>query len=226
MTALERRIEWAADELAHVSVDLEQGHSDLPECTALPESEYRHSFYANPKGPLSIARLSDDYSASCSQVARTNAHWAQRLGYRHEIVDRADYEDDLYELRASAPARQGRAMPPAYLERQRYGHDEPPRCPSHGYTVHGVLNEDGKLVAYCQIARCGEIARVNTILGHADYLHDRIVWLLFMELLPWHQQRGARYALYYTHGSGHDGGLQYFKERLRFRPTVAEWVFA
>lgn len=228
MTAPTRR-KWGVDELWFATIDLEQGHGPLPECTDLPETEYRESFYANPKGPLSIAQLpdtGDGYRAMCSQVARSNANWAWRLGYRHQLIDRADYEDDLYELRSSSPERQGRAMPDAYMERQAYGRDEPPRCPHHGYTVHGIVDDGGKLVAYAQMMRCGQIVRVNTILGHHDYLEDRVVWLLFMEMIPWHVKRGARFALYYTHGSGVDGGLQYFKERLGFKPTEATWVFA
>jgi hypothetical protein len=220
------------DELQFVTVDLRQGDTELVACQTLPESEYRGTFYTKPKHPLSVVRFpssSEEYEyRTCSRVVRENANWARRLGYRYERIDRADYEDDLYELRSSAAERQGRAMPPAYLERQSYGSDAwpNPHCIRHLVTVHGVLDEDGTLAGYCQMVQCGDIARVNTILGHADRLHDRVMWLLTLEMFKWHLECGAKFGLYYTHGSGHGPGLRYWKERFGLRPSRVEWVFA
>ena len=77
------------------------------------------------------------------------------------------------------------------------------------------------------MVQCGEVTRVNTILGHWDYLDDQVVWLLVMAGFRWHiDECGSRYGLYYTHASGHGPGLRYFKERFGMRPTRARWVFA
>ena len=35
----------------------------------------------------------------------------------------------------------------------------------------------------------------------------------------------ARFGLYYTHESGHGGGLRYFKERFGMRPARVSWLF-
>lgn len=215
-------------EVLPLTVHLEQADTPLPDCTTLPEREYVGTYYASTPHPLSVAVLPADghaYEYGCSTVARQNARYAAKHGYRYERIDRADWEDDLHALRSSAPFRQGREMPAAYMERQTYSHDIPSGCVRHGSTVHGVIGPDDHLAGYMQIVQCGEVARVNTILGHADQLADRIMWLLMVEAVKWHiDECHARFFLYYTHASGHGPGLRYFKERLGFRPHRVEWA--
>ena len=218
-------------ELVRVTVDLRQGDTERAVCRDLPLEEYGPgSFYGDCRDPLAIVEFpdtGDEYRGRCSRAVRENANYAHRLGYRHETIDRADWTDDLYEIRASAPVRQGRAMPAAYLRRQEYPHDPEPDCAHHGYTVHGVIGPDERLAGYAQIVQCGEMARLNTIIGHADRLRDRVMWLLMLEAFRWHIDRcGARFGLYYTHDSGHGDGLRYWKERFGMRPTDATWGFA
>lgn len=221
----------AAESVASLVIGLDQGDTPLPSCASLPESEYRGTFYEAPPHPLSIATLPNtghEYEMACSTCARQNARAAVRRGYEYLRIDRAEWEDDLHEIRSSAPERQGRAMHPAYMTRQTYSSDAwpEPHCKRHLYTVHGVTGANGRLAAYCQLVQCGEVARFNTILGHADLLKDQVVWLLVMEALKWHiDECGASYALYYTHESGHGDGLRYFKERFGFRPAEVTWEF-
>jgi len=229
---LERAALRGPADLRELVIHLEQGDTALASCHDLPFREYGEGFYAAPSGALSIASLPDSgraYEMGTSRVARQNARVAARAGYRYERIDRAEWEDDLHAVRASSGFRQGRPMPRAYLERQAYGSDAwpEPHCKRHLVTVHGIIGADGHLAAYAQVVQCGEIVRFNTILGHWDRLADRVVWLLFMELIRWHiDECAAGYALYYTHDSGHGGGLRYFKERLGFRPARVTWRFA
>lgn len=213
-----------------VDVRLESGDSPRPECHELPVSEYQDSFYADPPEPLSIAPLfgsGDLYRAGVSRVARTNARWAHGRGYRWQLVDRSEWEDDLHAIRSSAPWRQGRPMPASYMEWQPYGSDALPEdhCRRHLVAIHGVLSDEERLVAYLQMVQCGEIARINTIIGHADHLPNRVMWLLCLDALSWHANYcRAEFGLYYTHDSGSGGGLRYFKERLGFRACEPRWV--
>lgn len=214
-----------------MTIALERGHTNLPACSTLPASEYGpDSFYHRPRFPLSVAQLPDSghaYEYGVSRVARYNTRQALKRGYRHELIDRADHEDDMYALRSSVPFRQGRHMPRDYMERQTYGSDAwpEPHCKRHLIVVHGVLSSTGRLVGYTQMVQCGEICRVNSILGHADFLEDGIMWLLFLELVKWHiDVCGAGFALYYTHASGHGGGLRYWKERFGLRPSLVTWA--
>jgi hypothetical protein len=216
------------NEVRNLTVRLETGDTPRPECTNLPHNEYGTGFYHAPHHALSVAVLPPtgaEYEMGCSIVSRQNARYAARQGYRHMLIDRADWETDLHLIRASKKVRQGREMPAAYLERQAYSSDAIPadHCPRHFTAVHGVL-KDGQLVAYAQMVQCGEIVRFNSILGHWDHLPNRVVWLLVMELVKWHIDRcNAGFALYYTHHSGYGPGLRYFKERLGFRPALVTW---
>lgn len=219
----------AVETVLRLSIDVESDCRKTPDCEPFVLSEYSDTFYSNPGHPLSIAPLpatGDLYEyRTCSKVVRENARVSARRGFRYERIDRADWEDDLHAIRSSARERQGRTMPQAYLERQAYSHDVPSGCPRHSATVHGVIGLDGHLVAYCQLMQCGEVVRFNTILGHADSLADRVVWLLVLEAIKWHiGECGARFALYYTHDSGHGPGLRYFKERFGFSAAEVEWV--
>ena len=213
-----------------ISIRLHQGDTGLPVCATLPDNEYRDTFYTAPKHPLSVAELPDSgeaYEYGCSVVTRQNARTARKRGYRYERIDRADWADDLHAIRSSAPVRQGRAMPEAYMTRQEYGTDRWPaeHCRRHASTVHGVIGPDEHLAGYMQVVQCGDVVRVNTILGHADKLRDCVMWLLMLEAARWHiDECDARWFLYYTHASGHGPGLRYFKERLGFRPARVEWL--
>lgn len=219
-----------AKEVRVLAVDVEHNCAVTADCRRLVENDYVDTFYANPPEPLSVAVLPDTghgYEMGTSRVARQNARVAARAGYRYERIDRAEWEDDLHELRSSASRRQGRPMPMSYMQRQRYGSDAwpEPHCKRHLVTVHGVISPEGHLVAYAQVVQCGDVVRFNTILGHADHLEQRVMWLLVMKLVQWHiDVCGARFALYYTHESGHGDGLMYFKERFGMRPSKVTWV--
>jgi hypothetical protein len=232
LMAVQTKTPIRIEDVALLSISLEQGDTDLSACQELPLSEYDGTFYSTTMHPLSIAVLLDtghEYEMACSTCARQNARAAVRRGYEYLRIDRAEWEDDLHAIRSSAPIRQGRAMHPAYMMRQTYSSDvwPEPHCKRHLVTVHGVVGTDGHLAAYMQLVQCGEIVRVNTILGHWDKLKDQVVWLLVMEALKWHiDECGASYALYYTHDSGHGPGLRYFKERFGFRPAFASWEFS
>lgn len=208
-----------------IAICLEPGDTSADLCRTLPVWDYRGTFYSETRAALSIARLEP---WRVSRAARENSNYAARRGYAHRIIDRAEWADDLFALRSSRYIRQGRPMPRAYLEREEYSADLPlAECRRHRIVVHGIVSADETLVAYCQISQCGEVARLNTILGHGDYLDDRVVWLLFREAIDWHvRECRAAFALYYSHDSGHGGGLRYFKERLGFRPARVDWRFA
>ncbi len=221
-----------AEAVETLSICLEPGDTSLPSCRSLPESEYRGTFYENPSYPLSIATLPHtgrEYEMACSTCARQNVRASKRRGYEYLRIDRSEWEDDLHAIRSSAPERQGRAMPDAYMQRQSYSSDawSEPHCLRHLITVHGVVGTEGHLAAYAQLIQCGEVVRFNTILGHWDKLKDQVVWMLVMEALKWHiDECDAAFALYYTHDSGDGPGLRYFKERFLFRPTHVHWEFA
>lgn len=172
--------------------------------------------------PASILRV-DDQTAYLAdhRTARKRAAHSRRLGYVSRPIDLSEHLDEVYAINTSLPERQGRQMTSAY--RQRPTRDRLPsyRCPRHRADEWGVMSPEGVLVAYLVLYLCGEVAMLNSILGHGDHLRDDVMYLLVLEALA-HVPLPA--TVYYDrHDAGTDG-LRYFKERLGFQPARVEWV--
>lgn len=141
------------------------------------------------------------------------------LSYRFREIEREHYSDDVFEINTSVSARQGRPMSASYQERPTLT-PLPRSCDQHAVYAYGVLDE--KLRAYSWVYRVGELVMFSTILGHADYLEDHVMYLLVAGALEHQIARGPGFAFYNRHDSGTDG-LRFFKERLGFRPYRIEW---
>lgn len=155
------------------------------------------------------------------RTARKRSDRAHRIGYRFELVQRHRYADDIHAINTSAESRQGRPMSAGYKIRPGDTPDPPYCCRRHGVHPYGV-QLDGKLVAYTWVYRCGELALVSQILGHADHLENGIMFLLFEGAVLYEDTLGGVF-VYNRHDSGTDG-LRWFKERLGFRPELVEWL--
>ena len=206
-----------------MNVDVTSCAASLASCTEFAAKEYGPgSFYGDTRQPLAVAAMA---AWRPSTVARYNARRCERFGYSHRPwIDRAEHERELFEIRSSAEERQGRPMPGAYLQYQRYGHDElDPPCRRHFDIFHGVFDADGRLVAYAHTPQSGDAVRVNTFLGHDAHLDAGVAWLLLLRAFEWHRdEAGALFGIYYTHDSG-TPGLRYFKERCGMIPTRLEF---
>ncbi len=84
--------------------------------------------------------------------------------------------------------------------------------------------ETGYLVGYLTMIRCGELALVSQILGHAEHLEHEIMYQLFAGALS-REVRADPFGVcvYNRHDSGTDG-LRFFKERLGFEEAAVEWA--
>jgi hypothetical protein len=114
-------------------------------------------------------------------------------------------------------------MSPGYHARPSSAPDSTPLCPLHGVHAYGVFAPDGPLVAYLWMYRAGDLALVSSILGHADYLADSIMYLLFAGALEQEIHAGAGAIVYNRHDSGTDG-LRFYKERCGLEETLVEWL--
>jgi hypothetical protein len=144
---------------------------------------------------------------------------ASRSGYHYVAVDPNQYIDDIVEIRTSAPIRQGKAIPVDFYERPKKIMDAS-SCKYHGDTFYGVFKEN-KLVAYVTFYLYGQLAQVNHLLGHADYLKDGIMNLLMYEAVndiiknkPW--IRAINYL--YPGNPGAASGTALFKRSMGFEP--------
>lgn len=169
---------------------------------------------------MRIPEMYGDWRAS-HRTARKRAARCARLGYWFSaVLDRGDYQDDIYEINTSLAQRQGRPMGDGYLTRNLPGRLPDYPCPHHYVRFYGVLEGD-RLRAYLTLYRVGDLGMVSMILGHGDHLKNDVMYLLWAGVVS--VQAGTRGHFYYNrHDSGQDG-LVFFKERLGFRKGDVEW---
>ena len=156
------------------------------------------------------------------RTARRRASHARNLGYWFMMVDRRKCEYDIYRINTSKAERQGRPMADPYNEPQSFG-PNPMVCRNHHVYTYGVLDEDRTtLVAYMWLYRCGQLAMVSSILGHADHLQNDVMYLLYAGMLEAQFDHGGT-VFYNLWRSGTDG-LRYFKERVGLTEGQVEWT--
>lgn len=202
-----------------VVVDLGVDHA-RPDCLEFSWKLHRQlsDGYTRAVSVMQIPEYVADWR-DAHRTARKRADRAQRLGYRFDVIDRRAYEDDIFRINTSKTERQGRPMSPAYLSPHRFG-EEVMVCPEHHVYPYGVLKGD-RLAAYLWLYRCGELAMVSSILGHADDLTNDVMYLLLAGAISSQIELGGT-LFYNLHASGTDG-LRYFKERIGFEARDVEW---
>ena len=166
--------------------------------------------YASGASLLEMRDSFADYR-SRRKTARRRAARAVRLDYRFQAIERPAYVGDIHRVNLSAPRRQGRPMSAAYRQRPNYGHVEFV-CPHHHVYTYGVLDTRSTLVAYLWLYRCGDLALVSSILGHAEHLENDVMYLLFLGMLERQFRFGG--TVFYNRWDSGTEGLRYFKERL------------
>jgi len=158
------------------------------------------------------------------RTARKRADRCERRGYWFAQIARHEHTDALNAINQSATHRQGRPMSNGYLEDQEFSPLPVYPCSRHAIRDYGVLSPDDELVAYLWLYRCGDLALVSQILGHADHLQAEIMWLLWQGML-WREgcfdQDGM--VIYNRHDSG-GIGLRWWKEHVGLKETAVEWL--
>lgn len=172
-----------------------------------------------------VLELADSFQVyeTDHRTARKRAAFAGRAGYQFHYVDRQIYADDIHAVNTSMPERQGRPMSAGYLEEPVYG-PNPVVCVRHHVYTYAVIDPSDFLVAYLWLYRCGDLALVSSILGHADHLHNHVVYQLFVRMVAEQYQLGGA-VMYNLWDSGQDG-LRFFKERVGLEPRNIEWSLA
>lgn len=203
-----------------VVVDLGRGHT-RPDCLAFAGQLQRQLSYGytHAASMMPLPEYLIDWRNE-HRTARKRADRARRLGYVFRQIRRRDYERDVFEINTSKDERQGRPMSTAYREPMTFGADVL-ICSEHHVYPYGVLFEE-KLVAYLWLYRCGDLAMVSSILGHAAHLDSDVMYLLVEGMLEAQIGVGQGQVFYNLHGSGTDG-LRYFKERIGLASTEVEW---
>lgn len=135
---------------------------------------------------------------------------ARERGYTVAEIDRNDYVDDIHHINTSADARQGRPMDPAYAARTaRYETVD-------GLRHYGVLDKDGRLVAYGDVGVYGDFAATDRLLGYKN--NDGVMYLLLADIACRLIDDGRLNYLMYDTYLGALPGLRNFKRKLGFQP--------
>jgi hypothetical protein len=159
----------------------------------------------------------DEYLAGCARIVPRRRQHALKAGFRYAAVSPSDYLDQILEINQSTPTRQGRAMASHYLDRAQETKFFEGRT-----SIHGIVDSGGRLRAYALVLDMGEALSFSRIIGHADYLGERIMYLLVSEVIRSciDIRRGHEPPTWLMLDTlwGASKGLAYFKELLGFRP--------
>ena len=168
---------------------------------------------------IDLARFADRH-AYHEQIKGKNhggyhARRARNRGYRFVDIDRNDYIDDIHAINTSLDMRQGRPMDEKYTE----------KCEAFDtlahFRHHGILDAQGRLVAYASLAIYGNFAAFSQMLGYRN--NDGIMHLLLVEAISrLIDEKQVRYVMYDTF-FGAQPGLRTFKTILGFQPYRARF---
>jgi hypothetical protein len=150
------------------------------------------------------------HALSKRDYAGYHSRRARERGYTVVEIDRNDYIDDIHLINNSLAQRQGRPMDPAYTVKTEY-YD-----PADGLRHFGVLDRNGRLVAYSDVGVYGDFAATNRLLGVKN--GDGIMYLLVADVACRLIDDGRlNYFMYDTY-LGALPGLRDFKRKLGFQP--------
>lgn len=143
---------------------------------------------------------------------------ASGRGYVCQRINPNDYVDDIYEINVSKKERQGREMSGSYSEKKTS------YCSDPNFYPYGIISSSGKLVSYTWMYKLGEVAVVNTLLGHGDLLNDGIMYLMISDIVKeMMNDRAINFVMYDTY-FGALPGLKMFKNKLGFKPYRVKWI--
>jgi hypothetical protein len=139
-----------------------------------------------------------------------HAKRARSRGYICTEIERNDHIDAIHAINTSLEERQGRPMDEKYREKITRFERQP------HFNYFGVLNPEGKLVAYANIGRYGNFSAFSQLIGIRN--NDGIMHLMMVDIVTrLLEQKQVRYVMYDTF-FGAQSGLQQFKRVLGFQP--------
>lgn len=175
---------------------------------------------------LALLKVSEDYitrtldSKSRNMVKKANGHLEYRTFWYN------NYLDDVYEINTSAPERQGRPMSSSYLVQPSPIQVPYDLCGNyHHHIFYGGFDKQDTLRCYAAVAVVGDIAILNTILGHA---HDKpfgiingLIAYINADLLHLGNAKYINYLDLVSCGIG----LRNFKESVGFKEYKVGFVY-
>lgn len=139
-----------------------------------------------------------------------HAKRARARGYVCREIERNEHVDEIHTINTSLDVRQGRRMDQHYLDKTTHFEKR-----DH-FRYYGVLNPEGKLVAYANVGHYGNFDAFSNLMGLRN--NDGIMHLMVVEIASrLIERRQVRYLMYDTF-FGAQPGLQQFKRIVGFQP--------
>jgi hypothetical protein len=144
-----------------------------------------------------------------------HAKRARARGYAFTEIDRNRYVDEIHAINTSVEQRQGRPMDQHYLEKKHHFDD------LKNFKYYGIVNPDGKLMAYANLGLYGNFESFSELMGHRN--NDGVMHLLIVEVVCRLIDEGRIQYLMYDTFFGAQPGMQLFKKILGFQPYRAKY---
>jgi hypothetical protein len=150
---------------------------------------------------------------------KNNGAWhakrARSRGYVVAEIDRNAHIDDIHHINTSEECRQGRPMEQHYTEKVMHFDT------LKHFRYYGVLNGDGKLMAYGTIGMYGNFGGFSQLIGVRN--NDGIMHLLVSDIVGRLIDDGLVSYVMYDTFFGALPGLRQFKTILGFQPYRARY---
>ncbi len=144
-----------------------------------------------------------------------HARRARARGYFVAEIDRNDFIDEIHAINTSVETRQGRPMERVYLQKVEQFE------PQQNFKYFGLLDAQGKLMAYANLGTYGNFCAFSQLIGHRN--NDGIMHLLVVEIVCGLIDEGKLDYVMYDTFFGARPGLRKFKEIVGFKPYRARY---
>ncbi|AIF82014.1 heparinase ii iii family protein [endosymbiont of Acanthamoeba sp. UWC8] len=156
----------------------------------------------------------EEYLQKIGCKSRNMIRKSEKNGFYFEEFDHDEFIPDMYEINTSKSHRGGKPMSQGYQERPNLIYlNHECYCNDHKIKFLGVFR-DGKLYAYCQLEIVHELAVINRILGHGDFLTYGIMNHLIKGMVEYLTGTKVKAMNYLTLAS--NSNLADFKKRTGF----------
>jgi hypothetical protein len=191
-----------------------------------PHARFR--FLQSKRWGVALLQLPQSFPAYLTgksrELLRRKRRKAQRAGLWFGTASPMERLDEILDIHLSLPERQGRALPPEYLDRQAVA-----RSLRSTGELFGVFNQAGTLRAYAHVPILGETFLLSRLLAHGDDLDNGTMYFLISEVVREMIARRdsggmPKWGMYDTWW-GASASLRFFKQRLGFKPYKVRWLW-
>lgn len=216
-------------------LQIEKTRDNDPFFEKMTNTFYKNVTKRHPKMPIfgtltrgvSINVLSSDFATYLKSIESSgmrNIKKAKRLGYTFARIEFNDHIDGVWDIRKSAPVRQG-AMATDFMEIRPKEQKNPKSANMyHDYPYFGVFDENGVLAAYAGCFLAGDVIELSHYYGHAEHQKNGVVPLIITSIAEYVLENHTNIKAYLYGGYiGASPTLKRFKKKFGFLPHHVKW---